>query len=181
MATTEQPTWTIDPVHSSAEFSLAYMGITTYRTGFRSLDGMLRFDPAHPERASVTASIPVNSVDVTNERLMSRLMDADLLGGNDHPTISFRSTRVEPTDTARWKVTGDLTIHGVTKPVVLDTHFLGQGVHPFSKKVSAAFRAETAVDRSQFGVTWNAALDTGGPYLGERVNISIVILAARQD
>jgi hypothetical protein len=76
----------------------------------------------------------VNSVDVTNERLMSRLMDADLLGGNDHPTISFRSTRVEPTDAARWKVTGDLTIHGVTKPVVLDTHFLGHGVHPFSKK-----------------------------------------------
>jgi len=120
-------------------------------------------------------------VDVTNERLMSRLMDADLLGGNDHPTISFRSTRVEPTDAARWKVTGDITIHGVTKPVVLDTHFLGHGVHPFSKKVSAAFRVETAVDRSQFGVTWNAALDTGGPYLGERVNISIVILAARQD
>ncbi|MGH7365538.1 MAG: YceI family protein, partial [Candidatus Rokuibacteriota bacterium] len=66
MATTEQPTWTIDPVHSSAEFSLAYMGFTTYRTGFRSLEGALRFDPAHPERASVTASIPVNSVDVTN-------------------------------------------------------------------------------------------------------------------
>ena len=134
MATTEQPIWAIDPVHSSAEFFLAYMGFTTYRTGFRSLEGALRFDPAHPERASVTASIPVNSVDVTNERLMSRLMDADLLGGNDHPTISFRSTRVEPTDAARWKVTGDLTIHGVTKPVVLDTHFLGQGVHPSARK-----------------------------------------------
>ena len=74
------------------------MGFTTYRTGFRSLEGALRFDPAHPERASVTASIPVNSVDVTNERLMGRLMDADLLGGTDNPTISFRSTRVEPTD-----------------------------------------------------------------------------------
>jgi polyisoprenoid-binding protein YceI len=175
------PTWTIDPVHSSVEFSLDYMGFSTYRTGFRALEGSLEFDPARPAASSVNASIRVPSVDVTNERLMSRLMDADLLGGNDHPTISFRSTRVEPTDAARWKVTGDLTIHGVTKPVVLDTHFLGHGVHPFSKKVSAAFRAETAVDRSQFGVTWNAALDTGGPYLGERVNISIVILAARQD
>ena len=180
MATTI-PTWTIDPVHSSVEFSLGYMGFSTYRTGFRALEGTLEFDPARPVAASVNASIRVPSVDVTNERLMSRLMDADLLGGNDHPTITFRSTRVEPTDTARWKVTGDLTIHGVTKPVVLDTHFLGQGVHPFSKKASAAFRAETVVDRSQFGVTWNAALDTGGPYLGERVNISIVILAARQD
>ena len=180
MATTI-PTWTIDPVHSSVEFSLDYMGFSTYRTGFRALEGSLEFDPARPAASSVNASIRVPSVDVTNDRLMSRLMDADLLGGNDHPTISFRSTRVEPTDAARWKVTGDITIHGVTKPVVLDTHFLGHGVHPFSKKVSAAFRVETAVDRSQFGVTWNAALDTGGPYLGERVNISIVILAARQD
>jgi polyisoprenoid-binding protein YceI len=175
------PTWTIDPVHSSVEFSLDYMGFSTYRTGFRALEGSLEFDADRPAAASVNASIRVPSVDVTNERLMSRLMDADLLGGNDHPTISFRSTRVEPTDAARWKVTGDLTIHGVTKPVVLDTHFLGQGVHPFSKKVSAAFRAEATVDRSHFGVTWNAPLDTGGLYLGERVNISIVILAARQD
>jgi polyisoprenoid-binding protein YceI len=180
MATTI-PTWTIDPVHSSVEFSLDYMGFSTYRTGFRALEGSLEFDPARPAASSVNASIRVPSVDVTNDRLMSRLMDADLLGGNDHPTISFRSTRVEPTDAMRWKVTGDLTVHGVTMPVVLDTHFLGQGMHPFSKKVSAAFRAEAAVDRSQFGVTWNAPLDTGGPYLGERVNISIVILAARQD
>src|SRR5215475_8386076 len=131
--TTTLAAWTIDPVHSSVEFSLDYMGFSTYRTGFRALEGTLEFDPARPAASSVNASIRVPSVDVTNDRLMSRLMDPDLLGGNDHPTISFRSTRVEPNDTSRWKVTGDLTIHGVTKPVVLDTHFLGQGVHPFSK------------------------------------------------
>ena len=108
-------------------------------------------------------------------RIAGRLAAAGL------EVTTYDGTRVEPTDAAHWKVTGDLTLHGVTKPVVLDTHFLGQGMHPFSKKVSAAFRAEAAVDRSQFGVTWNATLDTGGPYLGERVNISIVILAARQD
>src|SRR5690242_14869129 len=140
MATTRS-TWTIDPVHSSVEFSLEYMGFSTYRTGFRVLEGSLEFDAGRPAASSVDASIPVNSVDVTNERLMSRLMDADLLGGNDHPTISFRSTRVEPTDAARWKVTGDLTIHGITKPIVLDTNFLGQGVHPISNRASAALRA----------------------------------------
>jgi polyisoprenoid-binding protein YceI len=112
---------------------------------------------------------------------MSRLMDADLLGGKDHPTITFQSTRVEALDPARWKVTGDLTIHGVTRPVVLDTHYLGQGKHPFSGKISAAFRADTAIDRREFGVTWNAAMDTGTAYLGERVQISLAILAARQD
>jgi polyisoprenoid-binding protein YceI len=175
------PTWTIDPVHSSVEFSLDYMGISTYRSGFRKLEGALRFDPARPAQSSVTASIQVASIDVTNERLMGRLMDPDLLGGKDHPTITFRSTRVESEDATHWRVSGDLTIHGVTRPVVLDTRALGQARSPFSGKMSGAFRAETTIDRRDFGVTWNAALDTGGAYLGERVHVSFLILAARQD
>jgi polyisoprenoid-binding protein YceI len=160
MATTLS-SWTIDPVHSSVEFSLDYMGFSTYRTGFRELEGSLQFGPARPAASSVTASIPVASVDVTNERLMSRLMDPDLLGGKDHPTITFRSTRV--------------------RSVVLDTRYLGEANHPFSKKIAAAFRAETAIDCRDFGVTWNAAMDTGGAYLGERVQISLSIMAIRQD
>ena len=180
MATTAS-TWTIDPVHSSVEFSLDYMGFTTYRTGFRALEGSLHFDADRPAASSVNASIPVASVDVTNDRLMSRLMDGDLLGGKDHPTITFTSTRIEPLDPSHWKVTGDLTIHGVTRPVVLDTRYLGQGMHPFSKKTTAAFRADATIDRHDFGVTWNATMDTGGAYLGERVQISLALLAARQD
>jgi polyisoprenoid-binding protein YceI len=183
MANTERslPTWTIDPVHSSLEFSLEYMGISTYRTGFRAVEGSLSFDPAQPEQSSVTASIPVASVDVTNDRLMGRLMDPDLLGGKEYPTITFQSTRVETVDATRWKVTGDLTIHGVTRPALLDTRLLGQAKSPFSGKITAAFRAETTIDRSDFGVSWNAAMDTGGAYLGERVNVSLVIMAARQE
>jgi len=157
MATT-LATWTIDPVHSSVEFSLDYMGFSTYRTGFRALEGSLEFNPARPAAASVNASIPVASVDVTNDRLMSRLMDPDLLGGKEHPTITFESTRLEAVDPAHWKVTGDL-----------------------SGKIAAAFRAETTIDRRDFGVTWNAAMDTGGAYLGERVQISLSIMAVRQD
>jgi len=180
MATTHS-TWTIDPVHSSVEFSLDYMGFSTYRTGFRALEGSLEFNPARPAAASVNASIPVASVDVTNDRLMSRLMDPDLLGGKEHPAISFKSTRVEAVDPAHWKVTGDLTIRGVARPVALDTRYLGQAKHPFSGKIAAAFRAETTIDRRDFGVTWNAAMDTGGAYLGERVQISLSIMAVRQD
>jgi polyisoprenoid-binding protein YceI len=179
--TTPLTRWTIDPVHSSVEFSLDYMGFSTYRTGFRVLEGLLEFDAARPAASSVTASIPVASIDVTNERLMSRLMDPDLLGGTEHPTITFRSTRVEALDPAHWKVTGDLTIHGVARSVVLDTRYLGQAMHPFSKKIAAGFRADTTIDRRDFGVTWNAAMDTGAAYLGERVHISLAILAARQD
>src|SRR5712692_1561405 len=99
MATT-LATWTIDPVHSSVEFSLDYMGFSTYRTGFRGLEGSLEFDAARPAASSVAASIRVASVDVTNDRLMSRLMDPDLLGGRDHLTITFKSTRVEALDPA---------------------------------------------------------------------------------
>ena len=179
--TTASAVWVIDPVHSNVEFSLSYMGFSTYRTGFRTVEGTLRGDPARPREASVEVSIPVASVDVTNERLMGRLMDPDLLGGRDHPTMTFRSTRVEPQDATRWKVTGDLTIHGVTRPVSLDTRYLGQAKHPFSGKTVAAFRAETIIDRREFGVTWNAAIDGGGAYLGEHVDVSLVILAARQE
>src|SRR2546428_13583153 len=131
--------WTIDPVHSSVEFSLDYMGFSTYRTGFRALEGSLEFDPVRPAAASVNASIPVASVDVTNDRLMSRLMDPDLLGGKENPTISFKSTRVEAVDPAHWKVTGDLTIHGVAQPVVLDTSELGQANHTFRATMADDF------------------------------------------
>jgi polyisoprenoid-binding protein YceI len=175
------PTWTLDPVHSSVEFTISYMGVSVYRSGFRALEGTLGFDPAEPARASVSASIPVASVDVTNEKLLGRLMDPDLLGGRDHPAITFRSTGVEVREPARWTVRGDLAIHGISRPVALDTRFLGLGKSPFSGKTVAAFRAETAIDRRDFGVTWNAALEGGGQYLGERVDISLVILAARQD
>jgi polyisoprenoid-binding protein YceI len=183
MSTAQSPTvvWTVDAVHSSVEFSLAYMGFSTYRTGFRAVEGTLRGDPTSPAGMSVEVSIPVSSVDVTNERLLGRLMDPDLLGGRDYPAIAFRSTRVQAQDARHWTVAGDLTIHGATRPVVLDTHYLGQAKHPFSGKTVAAFRAEAAIDRRDFGVTWNAALEGGGLYLGERVDISLVLMAARQE
>ena len=181
MTTETLPTWAIDPVHSSVEFSLEYMSMSIYRTGFRTLEGMLHFDPARPAEASVTATIPVASVDVTNERLMGRLMDADLLGGKDHPTITFQSTRVEPVDATHWKIPGDLTIHGVTRSVVMDTRFMGQGKHPVSGKTVGTFRADTEINRQDFGVTFRAPLEGGGTYVGDRVHISLVIAAVRQD
>jgi polyisoprenoid-binding protein YceI len=180
LVTTETlPIWAIDPVHSSVEFSLEYMGMSIFRTGFRTLEGELRFDSARPAEASVTATIPVASVDVTNERLMGRLMDADFFGGKDHPNITFQSTRVEPIDAAHWKIRGDLTIHGISRPVVLDARYLGQGKHPVSGKTVGTFRAETEIDRQDFGVTFRAPLEGGGTYVGDRVAISLVIAAVR--
>src|SRR5437870_11855824 len=95
-------TWTIDPVHSSVEFSLDYMGFSTYRTGFRALEGSLEFDATRPDASWVSASIPLASVDVSNDRLMSRLMDLDLLGGKDRPAMTIKSAGVEALDAAHW-------------------------------------------------------------------------------
>src|SRR5262249_59887309 len=114
------PPGSLDPVHPSIEFSLDYMGMPTYRAGVRALEGTLRFDPDRPGDSSVFATIPVASVDVTNERLMSRLMEDDLLGGAKHPSITFQSTQVDVAARDRWKVSGDLTIHGVSRPVRLE-------------------------------------------------------------
>jgi polyisoprenoid-binding protein YceI len=179
--TPSPPVWAIDPVHSSVEFSLEYMSMSLYRSGFRNLEGALHFDPARPAEASVTASIPVASVDVTNERLMGRLMDPDFLSGKDHPSITFQSTRVEPVDATHWKVPGQLTIHGITRPVVLDARFLGQDKHPVSGKMVGTFRADTEIDRQDFGVTYRAPLESGGTYIGDRVHVSLIIAAVRQD
>jgi polyisoprenoid-binding protein YceI len=181
MATPALPVWAIDAVHSSVEFSLEYMSMSIYRSGFRTLEGSLRFDPARPAEGAVSVSIPVSSVDVTNERLMGRLMDPDLLGGKDHPTITFESTRVEPVSASHWKIAGNLSIHGVTRPVVLDTRYMGQGKHPVSGKTVATFRADTEIDRQDFGVTFRAPLETGGTYVGDRVHISLAIAAVKQD
>jgi polyisoprenoid-binding protein YceI len=178
---TTLPTWTLDPVHSSIEFSLEFMGMSTYRTGFRALEGTLRFEPDRPAESSVSATIPVASVDVTNDRLMGRLMEDDLLGGANHPSITFRSTRVDVVSPESWKISGELTIHGTSRPVTLDARYLGQKKSPFSGKMMATFRAETIVNRGDFGVTWNAPLEAGGTYLGERVHLSLLIVAARQD
>ena len=92
MATTPSR-WTIDPVHSSVEFALDDMGFSTYRTGLRALEGSLEYGPGRPVSASATASIPVAGNNVTHARLMTRLMDPDLLGGTHHPTITFESTQ----------------------------------------------------------------------------------------
>lgn len=174
-------TWMIDAVHSHVEFSLDYMGLSTWRSGFRRLEGSLSFEEARPAEASVTASIDAASVDVVNERLYGQLMGADFFDKEHHPAITFRSTRVTPVDARRFKIAGDLTIKGTTRPVVLETEYRGQAKSPFTGKMVAAFRAETSIDKRDFGLAWNAPVETGATYVGERLTIVLHIAAQRQD
>lgn len=174
-------TWTIDPTHTTVEFAVTHLSISTFKGRFRTVEGTLRIDEGNPANSSVTASIDATSLDVLGDRFQGHLKGEDFFQAEAHPRITFQSTGATKVDDSRWRIAGDLTIRGVTRPVVLDTEYLGQANHPFSGKTFAAFRATTEVDRGDFGIVWNAPLDSGAKYVGEQVRITLDIEAVRQD
>jgi polyisoprenoid-binding protein YceI len=184
-STTDVPTattWRIDPTHTIAAFAVQHMGMSTFRGRFRTVEGGITLDEATPANSSVTATLDVNSLDVLGERFVQAMMRAEHFHVEEHPTITFRSTRVERgADDRHWTVYGDLTIRGITHEVALAAEYLGRDKHPFSGRTVAAFRAETEIDRGDYGMQWNAALESGRKYLGERVRITLDIEAVRED
>lgn len=173
-------TWTIDPVHSVAEFAVKHMMISTVKGRFRLLEGTLRLDEADPAAAAVTASIDMSSIDTGEPQRDDHLRSDDFFSAERFPEMTFRSTRVERVDDTRWKVTGDLTIRDVTREVVLDTEYEGQIRDAFGKQ-RAAFTAETTLNRSEFGLHWNRLIETGGVVVGDRVRVTLHIAAVRED
>lgn len=163
--------WTVDPIHTSADFEVEHMSISTYRNRFRTLSGSLELDEADPSQSSLAVDIDVRSIAVEDKRLYDRLMDEDFFFAQQHPTIQFRSTRVEKLSDREWKVDGTLSIRGVQRAVTLDVQDFGGANHPFARKPMRAFRATGSLDRGEFGMKWNAPMDTGAKYLGEKVTL----------
>ncbi|MBZ0290196.1 MAG: YceI family protein [Anaerolineae bacterium] len=170
--------WTFDLAHTSADFSARHMMITTVRGGFKNVTGTIDFDPANPAKASVEATIDTASM--TSTGVVDRdahLKSPDFLDIANYPTITFKSTKVEPNnDGTQAKVTGDLTIRGVTRPVTLDVEFLGQVNSPFGD-VRAGFTGSTKINREDFGLTWNMALEAGGWLVGKDITINLEVEA----
>ena len=170
--------WTFDLAHTSADFSARHMMITTVRGGFKNVTGSIDFDPANPAQASVEATIDTTSM--TSTGVVDRdnhLKSPDFLDIANYPTITFKSTKVEPNaDGNAAKVTGDLTIRDVTRPVTLDAEFLGQVNSPFGD-VRAGFTGSTKINREDFGLTWNMALEAGGWLVGKDININLEVEA----
>jgi polyisoprenoid-binding protein YceI len=168
------PVWNLDPGHTAADFSARHMMITTVRSGFKKVTGTVNFDPANPAAASVEAVIDVASMAGTG--LADRdghLLSPDFLDAANYPTITFKSTKVEPNgDGTQAKVTGDLTIRDVTKPVTMDVEFLGSGKSPFGD-TRAGFTGSTKINREDWGLTWNMALEAGGWLVGKDITITI--------
>ncbi len=169
----------LDAAHSAAEFSARHMMITTVRGGFKTVNGTLNFDAQNPAASSVEAVIEVNSMSSTGVADRdAHLKSPDFLDAAQYPTITFKSTKVEANGSDKAKITGDLTIRNVTKSVVLDAEFLGETKSPFGD-VRAGFTATTKINREDFGLTWNMALETGGWLVGKDISITLDVEAIK--
>jgi polyisoprenoid-binding protein YceI len=172
-------TWNIDPAHTSVEFSVRHMMISNVKGQFQKTSGTITTNGSDPASATIDATIDASSVDTRVERRDMHLKSPDFLYVAKYPTITFKSTKVEAAGPNKWKVTGDLTLHGVTKPVVLDVESSGPPVNVMGNTRAGA-SATTQIKRSDFGLTWNKALEAGGVMVGDEVAISIDIEAVKK-
>lgn len=167
-------TWVIDPVHSSAEFAVKHMMVATAKGRFTKLSGTITLDEANPAAASVEANVDVTSVDTGQPQRDGHLRNDDFFSADQYPQATFRSTRVELDGAEAAKVYGDLTIRGISKPVVLDVEFEGAGQDAYGKQ-RAGFTATTAINRLDYGIQWNPAIETGGFVVSNRVKLTLHI------
>jgi polyisoprenoid-binding protein YceI len=168
-------TWTVDKAHSQVEFGVKHMMFTTVKGQFRDFDATITVDEDNPDASQVEVNIDVASIDTGVGDRDNHLRSADFFDAEKHPKLTFRSTRIEGAkfeEGSRFKVVGDLTIRGETREVVLDATFEGRGRDPWGQE-KAAFTAETKIDRHDFGLTWNQALETGGVLVGRDVQITV--------
>lgn len=175
---TQLRTFGIDKAHSEAVFQVRHL-LTKVRGRFRDFEGTIAMDPDNPETSSVNVSIDAASIDTSQPDRDAHLRSADFFDAEKFPKLTFQSTSVKPRGSDTFEVTGDLTIRGVTRQVVLPTTFLGFAKDPWGNE-RAGFEAELTINRKDYGLTWNAALETGGFLVGDDVKISLQIQAVAQ-
>jgi len=168
-------TYKIDPVHSSISFKVRHF--FSYVSGnFKTFEGTIEFDPDHPERSSVTATIDAASIDTKNDNRDQDLRSADFFEVTKYPTITFKSKSVKQTGADSGEVIGDLTMHGVTKEITLHVKFLGKGKGMGGKAISGWQVTPDPIKRSDYGLNWNKMVE-GTAVVGEEVTITIDVEA----
>jgi polyisoprenoid-binding protein YceI len=179
--------WFFEPGHTAAEFCARHMMVTHVRGHLKNVHGTLEFDPERPEASAFDASLDARGLWSGEPDRDAHLKSADFLDVERHPTITFKSRAVEVSGVDHYKVRGDLTIRGVTRPVTLDVRYLGQWRTPWweggvdkGPKMRAGFLATTRINRKDFGVSWNAELDRGGVVVSDDVDITIDVEAIRE-
>jgi polyisoprenoid-binding protein YceI len=164
--------WAIDPTHSSVEFSVRHLMIATVKGRFADVTGTVAGDDGDLTRGEVDITIQAGSIDTRETQRDAHLRSADFFDVEKFPTIAFKSRRVDPVGAESFRLVGDLTIRGVTREVVLDVEATGRATDPWGGH-RAGFSATGKIKRSDFGLTWNQALETGGVVVGDEVKIAI--------
>jgi polyisoprenoid-binding protein YceI len=168
--------WTIQDVHTAAEFAVRHMMITYVRGHFKNIAGTLDFDADHPERARAEVEFDAATLWTGEPERDDHLRSEDFLHVERFPKIGFRSTKVEPVARNEYRVTGDLTVRGVTRPIALEVRYLGQGRSPFDD-TRAGFTATARMNRHDFGASWNSEMPDGGIVVGDDVVITLDVEA----
>jgi polyisoprenoid-binding protein YceI len=169
-------TFQIDKTHSEAAFQVRHL-ITKVRGRFADFGGAVEFDEAAPEKSSVAFTIQAASIDTNTPDRDAHLRSDDFFAVETYPTITFTSTAISPRGDRHYDVAGDLTMRGVTKPVVLPITFVGTATDPWGNE-KAAFEGEMTLNRKDFGLNWNAAIEAGGFLVGDEVKVSLSVQAA---
>lgn len=170
--------WNFDLVHSSINFWVRHLMVSKVRGRFTKWSGLIELDEVNPGASRAEVEIDASSIDTKEEQRDAHLRSVDFLDVETHPKITFRTTAVSGGVDRRFRVTGDLAIRGTTRPVVLDVEYAGRVKDPWGGE-RAGFSAKTSIDRKDFGLTWNKALDAGGVVVGDKVEIDIEIEATK--
>lgn len=179
IGTGQRTIWQIDPKHSLVELAVKHMMFTTVKGRFTGVQGTINADEANPANSTVEVTIDAATINTGADDRDNHLRSPDFLDVQSFPTITFKSTRVEPVGSDRLRVTGDLALHGVTHSVVLDAEIGGRGKTPFGTEIMA-FSGQTTVNRKDFGLLWNVALESGGVLVGDTVKVLVEVEAVKQ-
>ncbi|GAB4272031.1 MAG: YceI family protein [Candidatus Promineifilaceae bacterium] len=171
--------WQIDSAHSQISFTVRHMMISRVRGRFESFTGEINFDENNPENTTVYVEIDAASINTREEQRDGHLKSPDFLNAEQYPKLIFKSRRVEKSSDNTGKLIGDLTIRDVTHEVVLDVKYAGMAQSPWGA-MSAGFSATTAINREDWGLTWNQALETGGVLVGKEIKIEIELELIKQ-
>lgn len=177
----EKTTWQIDPAHTSVEFAVKHMMFTTVRGRFKDVKGTIEVDEQNPGNSTVNVEIAAASIDTGTPDRDTHLKSADFLDVENHPTLTFKSKKVEGAtkkEGDKFKVTGDLTIRGTAIEVVLDCTYEGTGKDPWGG-IRFGAGATAKIDRRDWGLKWNQALETGGILVGNDVKIEVEVQAVK--
>ena len=178
--TTATGTYALDPSHSRIGFVARHAMVTKVRGSFNEFEGSGYFDAENPANSHLQLSIQAASIDTRNADRDGHLRSNDFFDMENYPQITFTSTGVEQVDAESYRVTGDLTIKGVTKPVTVDFEYTGTAVDPYGN-TRIGFEGTTTVNRKDWGVSWNAALEAGGVLVSEKVTLEFEVSAIRTD